>query len=166
MNRKLSVTIITLNEEKNIERCLRSVQWADEIIVTDSGSTDRTVEICRKYTDKVLQIEWLGFGKTKKFAVDAATNDWIFSIDADEQVTDELKNKIQQIMKKPSAQAYRIKRKSLYLGKIINHCGWGRDYPLRLFDRKAGNFNDKLVHETVEITGKILKINEPLLHYT
>ena len=166
INQEISIVIITLNEEKNIERCLKSVQWAGEIVIVDSGSVDRTIEICRKYTDKIFEVEWMGFGLTKKFAVDAAKNDWIFSIDSDEEVTVELKRKIQEILKDPSVNGYNVKRKSFYLGKMIHHCGWDRDYPVRLFNRKHGNFNDKSVHESVKIEGEKHKIHEPMLHYT
>lgn len=164
---KLSATIITKNEEQNIERCLKSVNWADEIVVVDSGSTDSTVEICRKYNCKIIEANWLGFGLTKKLAVNSACCDWILSIDADEEVTPELKNKILSIfLTKPDYSGYRIKRKSFYLGKQIKHCGWNRDYPLRLFNRKFGNFNEKLVHESVNVEGKTKKIEEQLLHFT
>ncbi len=164
---RLSVTIITKNEEKNIERCLTSVAWADEIIVVDSGSTDRTVELCRKFRCKVISSEWLGFGLTKKLAVDSAANDWILSIDADEEVTPELKNKILSMLQTaPKYDGYRIKRKSFYLGKMIRYCGWNRDYPLRLFNRDCGNFNRKSVHESIKISTQSGKIEEPLFHYT
>ena len=162
----LSVTIITLNEEKNIERCLKSVAWADEIVVVDSGSSDDTINICQRFGCKIIQTTWLGYGPTKKQAVESATNDWILSIDADEEVTDELRVKIRTILENPHSQGYRIKRKSFYLGQVVQHCGWDRDYPLRLFNRRYGNFNDKQIHESVEITGQISQIEEPLLHYT
>jgi len=162
----LSVTIITLNEEKNIERCLKSVAWADEIVVVDSGSSDDTINICQQFGCKIIQTTWLGYGPTKKQAVESATNDWILSIDADEEVTDELRVKIRTILESPLSQGYRIKRKSFYLGQVVQHCGWDRDYPLRLFNRRYGNFNDKQIHESVEITGQISQIEEPLLHYT
>lgn len=164
---KFSAVIITKNEEKNIERCLKSVQWADEIVVVDSGSTDRTLEICREYGCSALYTEWMGFGRTKKFAVDSANFDWIFSIDADEVVTLELKDKIITILSnQPKYAGYRVKRKSFYLNKLIEYSGWHHDYPLRLFNRKFGNYNDKIVHESVDINGEVGKIEEHLLHYT
>jgi len=166
MTNKLSVTIITKNEEKNIRRCLESVKWADEIVVIDSGSTDGTIEICREFGCKIIESSWLGFGKTKQFAVDSAGYNWILSVDADEEVTPQLKTKIQSVLQKPQANGYRIKRQSFYLNRWILHCGWNQDYPLRLFNRQKGGFNNKPVHEYVVIKGKISKINEILKHYT
>lgn len=166
MNNKLSVTIITKNEEKNIQRCLNSVKWADEIVVVDSGSTDKTVSICENFGCKVIKTEWKGFGKTKKFAVDNASYNWIFSIDADEEVTKELKDHIQKILSYPKARCYKLKRRSYYLGKKIQYCGWNNDYPLRLFNRKYGNFNEKIVHESVQLTGRVDRIESELVHYT
>ncbi len=166
MSEKLSIAIITKNEEKNIERCLKSVQWADEIVVVDNGSTDRTLDICRQYEAKIIRSEWLGFGLLKQLAVNSATNDWIFSIDSDEEVSDALRLKVQAILERPQFHGYRIKRVSFYLGKRIRFCGWHRDYPLRLFNRRCGNFNDHIVHESVRLTGAVAKIEEPILHYT
>lgn len=163
---KISATIITNNEEANIERCLKSLKWVDEIIIVDSFSTDKTIEICKKYNCKIFQTEWKGFGKTKKFAVENSSNDWILSIDSDEVVTDELKNKIENILVKPDFYGCNIKRKSFYLGKEIKHCGWDKDFPLRLFNRRFGNFNENIVHESVVLNGDKTKIYEPLLHYT
>ncbi len=166
MPESLSVTIITKDEEHNIERCLKSVQWANEIVVVDNGSTDSTPDICRKYNCKVVESSWLGFGLTKKLAVDYASHDWIFSIDSDEEVSELLKNRILSILKNPQYNGYRIKRISYYLGKQIRYCGWDRDYPLRLFNCKFGNFNDKIVHESIKLSGEVGKIEEPMYHYT
>ncbi len=163
---KISATIITKNEEKNIERCLKSLNWVDEIIVVDSGSTDKTIDICRKYNCKIIETEWLGFGKTKKFAVNSASNNWIFSIDSDEEVTSELEAEIKNILVNPTHNGYKIKRKSFYLGKMINHSGWESDFPLRLFNREYGNFNEKDIHESVIVEGEVRKIESNLLHYT
>jgi len=166
MSYKCSVVIITKNEEKNIANCLQSVSWADEVVMVDSGSTDRTCEICLDFGCKLIKTKWLGFGKTKKIAVDKATHNWIFSIDADEVVSPELKNKILEILKAPKAVGYNIKRNSFYLGKKIHHCGWGKDYTLRLFNKEFGNFNEAILHESVMLKGKIEKIKEVLYHYT
>ncbi len=166
MNNKLSATIITHNEEENIEKCLKSLHWVDEIIVVDSYSQDKTVEICKKYNCNVIQTEWLGFGKTKQFTVDQAVNDWILSIDSDEEVTEALAGKIVMILSDPKFNGYKIKRNSFYLSKEIKHCGWDKDFPIRLFNRTYGSFNEKAVHESVIINGEKGKITEPLYHYT
>ncbi len=103
---------------------------------------------------------------TKKMAVDLASNNWIFSIDADEVVSDGLKNKIIEILKSPPADAFSIRRESFYLGKKIRHCGWNNDYPLRLFNRQKGNFNEKIIHESVEVSGSKIRLQAHLDHYT
>lgn len=162
----LSVVIITKNEEHNIERCLKSVNWANEIVVIDNGSTDRTLEFCRKYNCRITETDWLGFGPLKKLAVDTANYDWIFSIDSDEEVSEPLQDKILNILANPRSNGFRIRRESFYLGKKIRHGGWDRDYQLRLFNRKFGNFNDKQVHESVSISGMVGRIEEPMFHYT
>ncbi len=167
MSHPLSVAIVTKNEQHNIERCLKSVQWADEIVVVDNGSTDRTPEICRQYASKVvLQPEWPGFGLLKQLAVNSAAHNWILSIDSDEEVSEGLRLEIQKILEQPMYRGYRIKRQSFYLGQLIRFCGWQRDYPLRLFDRRFGNFNDNIVHESVQLNGPVAKIEQPILHFT
>lgn len=163
----LSATIITKNEESNIERCLQSLQWTDEIIVVDSGSTDQTLSICKKHNCTIIQTEWLGFGKTKQLAVEQASYNWVLSIDADEEVTSELQNSIQKTLESPQADGYNIKRSSFYLNKLIQYSGWQDDYPLRLFNKEKGQFNDASVHESV-IMNKgctISSIESQLLHY-
>lgn len=166
MKKKISAVIITNNEEKNIERCIKSLDFIDEILILDSGSTDKTLEICSKYKCKVIENEWLGFGPTKKMAVDNASYDWILSIDADEVVSEELKNELIELLESTHYNAFNIKRKSFYLGKLINHCGWASDYPLRLFDRRYGNFNEKPVHESVIVKCERGRIESPLYHFT
>lgn len=165
MKNKLSVVMITKNEEANIQACLESVRWADEIVVRDSGSTDRTVELCRKFGCKVIQGKWEGFGLSKRVAVEAARHSWILSLDADERVTEPLALKIQQILENPKYHGYRIQRHSYYLGHRIRFSGWQFDRPLRLFDKRFGNFNEKVVHESVQLQGPVGFIKEPLLHY-
>jgi len=162
----ISAAIITKNEEKNIERCLNSLSWVDEIIIIDSGSTDKTIHICKKYNCKVITSKWLGFGKTKQLAINKTRNDWVLSIDADEEVSVGLVMKIKELIKSNDFVGYRIKRKSFYLGKIINFSGWQDDYPLRLFNKSFGNFDDSTVHEKVRLKSKnISVIEEPLIHY-
>jgi glycosyltransferase involved in cell wall biosynthesis len=163
---KLTVTIITKDEESNIGRCLESVKWADEIVVIDSGSRDKTLEICRRYGCRIIETEWLGFGPTKQLGVKAASNDWILSIDADEELTVSLIKKIMEVLaSKDIHKGYCIKRNSFYLGRMIKFC-WGRDFPLRLFNRNYGNFDEKSVHESVQMEIEVGKIKEPMLHYT
>lgn len=166
MRQKLSAVLITKDEENNIKRCLSSITFADEIVVVDSGSTDNTVKICNEFGCIVLSADWMGFGPTKKYAVDNATYDWILSVDADEVVSESLKEEISRLLEAPPDKAFGIKRKSYYLGKQINYCGWDNDYPLRLFNRKYGNFNDKPVHESVVVNCDRDRIDSPLYHYT
>jgi glycosyltransferase involved in cell wall biosynthesis len=162
----LSAVIITKNEEHNIGRCLKSLGWADEIVVVDSGSTDRTMDVARGYGARVIKTPWLGFGKTKQLAVDAASHDWVFSIDADEEVPVLLALEIMVILEIPQKLGYRIARSSHYLGRPVRFSGWQNDAPLRLFNRKHGRFNEKILHESVEMDSKSGKISTHLLHYT
>jgi len=167
MKRKISAAIITRNEERNIERCLKSIDWVDEIVVVDSGSTDGTLEICDKHGCRIIRSEWLGFGPTKQLAVDSVSNDWVLSIDADEEVTPELAREIQKMLAQEEIKAgYKIRRPSMYLGKWIKHSGWNKQYKPRLFDRKRGRFTDTVVHETVRIEGELGRLEHPLKHYT
>ncbi len=160
----LSAVIITKNESAHIEACLKSVAWADEIIVLDSGSEDDTVSKCLKYTDKVYQTDWPGFGIQKQRAVDKAKGNWILSIDADEIVTDDLKQEIQQVLIAPGFQGYNIPRLSSYCGKPMRHGGWWPDYTPRLFRSDCGHFTDSPVHERIVVTGSVGKLTNPLLH--
>ena len=164
---RLSVIIITKNEAANICACLKSVAWADEIIVVDSGSADDTARIAREMGAKVyVHADWPGFGPQKNRALDYAAGDWVFSIDADERITPELRSEIEQAITKPGADGYYCPRLSQFCGKFIHHCGWYPDYVLRLFKRDAGKFSDSLVHESVLLTGKAAKLKNPLLHYS
>lgn len=160
----LSAVIITKNESAHIEACLQSVSWVDEIIVLDSGSEDDTVQLCRKYTHQVYQTDWPGFGVQKQRAVDKASGDWILSIDADEIVTDDLRQEIQQVLIDPQYQGYNIPRLSSYCGKPMRHGGWWPDYTPRLFRKDSGHFTDSPVHERIVVTGRVGKLSHPLLH--
>lgn len=160
----LSVTIITKNEAHHIGRCLESVAWANEIIILDSGSDDNTLEICKHYTANVFSTDWPGFGIQKQRALDKAREDWVLSIDADEQVSPQLRAEIERVIKDNQFDAFEIPRLSNYCGKTIKHGGWWPDYVLRLFKREKGQFSLDVVHERVIVNGEIAKLTQPLLH--
>lgn len=162
----LSVVIVTLNEEQNIKDCLESVKWADEIIVFDSLSQDRTVEIVREYTPNVWQREYPGGGPMRNLAIEKATGDWIFTIDADERVTPELREEIERTLAQPDACAYYVPRKSYFLGKWIKHCGWWPDYVLRLFRKDRGRYDERAAHAKVVTEERAEKLTNPLLHFS
>ena len=162
----LSVILITKNEAELVGRCLESVKWADEIIVVDSGSTDDTVEICRRYTDKVVVTDWPGFGPQKNRALAMATGEWVLSIDADEEVTPALVDEIRHTLQAPSAAGYTLARLSSYCGRFMRHSGWWPDPVLRLFRRDAGSFTDARVHERVVVQGLVKPLQETLRHHS
>ncbi len=164
---KISVTIIAGSEEDNIRECLESVRWADEIIVVNSYSKDRTAEIAREFTDRVFLHEWQGYAIQKQFALDQATSEWVLSLDADERVTPELRNEIQEIIHNGSAfDGFRIPRRNYFLGKWIKHCGWYPGYQLRLFRREKTKMNHRLVHEGFDVNGSIGILHSDIIHYT
>lgn len=161
----LSVVIITLNEELSIERALTSVRWASEVIVYDSGSTDKTIEIAQKMGAKVTKGPWLGFGPTKKAATALAIYPWILSLDADEVVPPELAHEIQVLFPQLQPEtAYEIPRLSNFLGKWIHHGGWYPDRQIRLFNRKFSNWDDALIHEKIQ-SEKITGLKNHMYHY-
>jgi glycosyltransferase involved in cell wall biosynthesis len=168
----LSVVIITFNEETNIGRTLASVQplVADgkgEIIVIDSGSTDRTVEIAKSFGAKIFVETWKGFAAQKNSAIDKATNNWILSLDADEEVSLRLAEDVIAILKTPSKPSgFFIPRKNMFLGRWIRHGGFWPDPKLRLFDRTSGRFGDRAVHETVEFRALTAEMMSPLIHHS
>jgi glycosyltransferase involved in cell wall biosynthesis len=161
----LSVVIITLNEADNLERCLNSVGFADEIIVVDSGSDDATCEVAKRYTDKVVYRKFDGFGKQKQFALDMATSDWVLSLDADEWCAEDLQLSIQRVLEQAehTVDGYHIFRLNYYLGRAMYQCGWYTPI-LRLFKRKYAKFNDKLVHEEVILDGVAGSLDGDILH--
>ena len=163
---KISAVIITKNEEQNIERCLKSLHWVDEIVVVDSGSTDATLEICKKYNCKIVETEWLGYGKTKHLAVNSASNDWILSIDADEEVAKESVPIIKELVTQNPSIGYRVQIKSYYLGRLIKHSGWGNEFKLRVFNKRFGNYNNAEVHETVILKGEKQNSKVVFYHHT
>lgn len=165
-NTPISVFVIVKNEENNLLEMLQSVSWANEIIIVDSGSTDNTLNIARQFTQQIYFHEWQGFGLQKNRALSYTNNDWVLSLDADERVTVELKSEILAAIHTNQADGYFIPRKSQFLGKFVNYCGWYPDYVLRLFKRKQGYFSNSLVHETVIFDGVTNKLTNPLLHYS
>jgi glycosyltransferase involved in cell wall biosynthesis len=164
----LSVILITKNEEANLKDCLESVSFADEIIVVDSQSNDKTQEIARSFGAKLeITSDWPGFGPQKNRALNLATQDWVLSIDADERVTPELKQEILATIASPSAaDCYAIPRSSWYCGRFMKHSGWYPDYVDRLFKRGSAKFSDHLVHEHLLPKGSKQKLKHHFLHYS
>jgi glycosyltransferase involved in cell wall biosynthesis len=167
---RLSVVVITLNEEKNLERCLQTVNYiADEILVVDSGSADQTLAIAEKYKARVIHQPFLGYVEQKNFATEQAINDWIFSIDADEAISPELEASIKAIKNKQEFPAYRLSRLTNYCGSWIRHCGWYPDKKVRLYDRTKGSWRGDRIHERWELNdyhGKIGDLRGDLRHYS
>ncbi len=164
---RLSVIIITKNEVDNIRACLESVQWVDEIIVVDAGSSDGTAFIARKFTDKVyVHDDWPGFGRQKNRALEHASGDWVLSLDADERVPPALHKEILLAMSRADHAVYRIPRQSWFLGRRIRHSGWSPDYVARLFRRGSARFSDDLVHERLVHDASAGTLGAPLLHYS
>ena len=164
---KVSVTIITKNEENNIERCLKSVRWADEIVVIDAFSTDRTVEICRRFTDKVYQEKWLGYGLQKNLCASKARNKWVLNVDADEVISSECAVAIKNLLSgKSEFPLYRFPRKNFVAERWVRYAGWYPDLISRLYDKDMVSFSQSMVHERLipECDGGI--IDHPILHYS
>ena len=165
----LSAIVITRNEAHNLHDCLQSMHgMVDEIIVVDSQSTDDTVAIAQQHGAKVTQpADWPGFGPQKNRALDLATCDWVFSIDADERVTPELAEEIKRVLQAgDDGLAYQLPRLSWYCGRFIRHAGWQPDHVLRLFKRESAKFSDDLVHERVVTDARVESLKNHLLHYS
>jgi glycosyltransferase involved in cell wall biosynthesis len=164
---KISVAIITKDEERNIRECLESVRWVDEIVVVDNGSTDRTEAICEGYSVRFYSEEWKGYSGQKNSAIDKTRNEWVLSLDADERVTPELRDEILCQMKNgPGHDGYYIARKNFFLGRWIRRCGWFPDHNLRLFRKSRGRFLEREVHERIEVKGTIGVLKTPMEHWT
>lgn len=164
---KISATIITYNEERNIVRALESLRCADEIVVVDSGSTDRTVELAENLGARVIDSPWPGYAKQKNLAAERAENDWILSIDADESVSEALEAEIWRLKKAgPEFDAYTMPRLAQYLGRWIRHGGWYPDRKVRLYHRAKAKWVGEYVHETVKVEGTLGHLEGNLLHFT
>jgi len=164
---KISATIITFNEESNIKAACESVSWADEIVVVDSESTDTTRDIATNCGARVIVNPWPGFGAQKQFAVEQAKNDWIFSLDADERVSEQLRSSIAAV-REPGADGYRISRRTFYQNRWIRGGGWYPDKQLRLFNRTKGHWKQRHIHESVAMNpgAGVADLTGDLLHYT
>ncbi|MGB7267409.1 MAG: glycosyltransferase family 2 protein [Terracidiphilus sp.] len=166
MPNTLSVALITRNEADNLPRTLASVRWAHEIVVVDSGSTDATVEIARDAGARVFQEPWTGFGAQKNSAIDKTGGDWVLSLDADEEVSEELAREIQALLAgEPAFGAYRIPRLNHFLGRPLRHGGYWPDPKLRLFRRGAARFEERPVHETMHAEGAVGQLKGHLIHH-
>lgn len=162
---KLTVTVITKNEAARIADALRSVSWADEIIVVDSGSTDDTVAIAREFTDRIIVEPWPGYAAQKNFAAAQAAHDWVLSLDADERISDALAAEIRAILAAgPGAHGYRMPRVTFHLGRWIRSTDWYPDLQLRLYDRRQGRWVGRYVHESVSIVGRVDELRGEILH--
>jgi glycosyltransferase involved in cell wall biosynthesis len=165
---RVSVYIIAFNEADKIEAALRSVSWADEIVVADSASTDGTVEIARRYTERVLQVPFDGFGRLRNTVLDALTGDWIFSLDADERCTPAAAEEIRRVISQDGAQggghdAYLVPRRNYVFGRWVRHSGYYPDYRQpQLFRRGCLRYTEDAVHETYRLQGTLGILREPI----
>lgn len=166
--RKLSVIITTYNEEANIAECLESVRFADEILLVDSFSTDRTLEIAAGFPEvEVLERTYYGSAAQKNWAIDRVRHDWVLIVDADERVTEPLARELLTILTtEPAAYGYFIRRQNVFIDKVIRHSGWSTDKVVRLFRRDKGRYPNRRVHADMEIEGPTPTLDNAFLHYT
>lgn len=162
---KLSIAIITLNEEERLVECLASVAFADEVVVVDSGSTDRTVEIARAHGARVLVEPWHGFGRQKQFAIDQCRNRWVLVVDADERVSPATAAEIMTALERPAYAAYSLPRQNFFCGRWLKRAGWWPDRVVRLFDKTRARMSDRLVHEGLEVDGPVGELHAMLVHH-
>jgi glycosyltransferase involved in cell wall biosynthesis len=158
------VVIITLNAATQIEACLQSAGFADEVVVVDSGSGDGTGEIAQRYGARVIRHEWLGFGLQKQFAVEQAAHDWVLCLDADERVSPALRESIETVLRTPSFAAYRMPRCNRFMGRWLRHGEGYPDWSLRLFDRRVARWSEDAVHEKVICPVPVGTLRGDLLH--
>lgn len=164
---KISATIITLNEERNVARAIESLACCDEIVVVDSGSTDRTAAIADKMGARVVESPWGGYARQKNFAARCARNEWILSIDADEALSEALEGEIWHIKRNGTRfDAYTMPRMAKYMGRWILHSGWYPDRKVRLYDRNRAEWVGEFVHESVQVQGSVGHLESDLLHFT
>lgn len=164
---RISALIPTYNEETNIADCLESVRWADEILVVDSFSTDRTMQTAREYTDHVLQHAYENSAAQKNWAIPQCAHPWVLVVDADERVTPELRDEILALLESgPTLSGYHIRRLNHFMGRQIHFCGWQHDSCIRLFKRDVARYQDRHVHADVELDTKPGQLKNKLIHYT
>lgn len=168
MREKISACVITFNEEQKIERCLRSVTWCDEIVVLDSFSQDRTLELCRKFTSRVYQHEWLGYVGQRNLVREMSQYPWILFLDSDEEVSPGLRDEIVREFEQGTGRfvGYEFPRQVFYLGRWIRHGEWYPDVKLRLFRKEYGRTEGQEPHDKVVVNGAIKRLRNPLWHYT
>jgi glycosyltransferase involved in cell wall biosynthesis len=160
-----SAVVITWNEEERLRACLTSLAWLDEIVVVDAESQDKTVEVAREFTDRIIVRPWAGFAAQKNFAVDQARGQWILSVDADEEVSVELREEIEVVLSEASsAVGYALPRRNIFWDRWIRHGGLYPDWQMRLFQKGRGRFVQRAVHESVEVDGRLARLRGPLLH--
>jgi len=163
----VSVIITTFNEEINVADCIESVMWADEILLVDSFSTDRTVEIAGRYPIQILQREYFGSAAQKNWALDRVAHDWVLIIDADERVPEPLAREILTVLAtQPAVQGFYIRRENVFIDHVIRHSGWSTDKVVRLFRRDKGRYPNRRVHADLEIEGPVPVLRHPFLHHT
>ncbi|MFM7697905.1 MAG: glycosyltransferase family 2 protein [Limnohabitans sp.] len=164
----LSVILITRNEQANLDACLSSIrEIANEIVVVDSNSSDDTLAIAKSYNAVISSpSDWPGFGAQKNRALDLATQDWVLSIDADERLSQALRDEIKAVLSNPLADCYAIPRRSYYCGRLIDYSGWNPDFVTRLFKRGTSRFSDDLIHEKLLPNGPVQKLSAPMIHYS
>jgi glycosyltransferase involved in cell wall biosynthesis len=164
---KISATIVTFNEEKNIGRAIESLRCCDEVVVVDSGSTDRTVTMAQQRGARVIVRDWPGYSQQKNFAAAQAAHDWVFSLDADEALGEELQAEVMTLKQsRLDADAYSMPRLAHYLGKWIRHSGWYPDRKVRLYNRRKAKWTGEYVHENVRVDGRVADLQSNLLHFT
>jgi glycosyltransferase involved in cell wall biosynthesis len=164
----LSAIVVCFNEENNIAACLESLSWCDEIVVVDSFSTDRTVEICRQYTDRVLQREWRGYQDQKKFAHSQATREWVLLLDSDERISPELRAEIQEALSRDGNRyaGYSMPRLAFYLDRWWRRGGWYPDHKIRLFRRDRASWGGTDPHDKVIVNGRVRRLRSPIYHFS
>lgn len=164
----ISVVVITKNEAHNIAGCLESAKWADEIVVIDSHSEDSTVSIAKEYTDKIHSVDTDNFSQKRIISLGITKNDWILFLDADERITDELRDEMMSLSEgcDNSVTGYKINRKNYCFGKWIKHCGIYPDYHIRLFNKQHAQITERIVHEGVKVTGNVQELKGHLIHYS